>query len=99
VRATATPTPTPFDPKSTAASLELDHLWIVVSQGAPERAVLERAGLAPSPTVNRHDGQGTASITFDDLRCELRGDRVLMAGHAVDYLEGEIEVDTGRGIP
>jgi hypothetical protein len=62
---TPTPTPTPFDPKSTAASLELDHLWIVVSQGAPERAVLERAGLAPSPKVNRHDGQGTASITFD----------------------------------
>jgi len=28
-----------------------------------------------------------------DLRCELRGDRVLMAGQTVEYLRGEIEVD------
>jgi len=27
-----------------------------------------------------------------DLECELRGDRVLMAGHAVEYLRGEITV-------
>ena len=29
-----------------------------------------------------------------DLVCELRGDRVSMAGRAVEYLRGEIEVDT-----
>ena len=28
-----------------------------------------------------------------DLQCELRGDRVLIAGHAVEYLRGEIDVD------
>lgn len=28
-----------------------------------------------------------------DLRCALRGDRVLMAGHAVEYLRGEITVE------
>ena len=45
-----------------APTLQLDHVWIVVSGGAPERAALERAGLHVSPTVNRHDGQGTASV-------------------------------------
>jgi PhzF family phenazine biosynthesis protein len=30
-----------------------------------------------------------------DLWCELRGDRVLMSGHAVTYLRGEIEVPAG----
>jgi PhzF family phenazine biosynthesis protein len=28
-----------------------------------------------------------------DLRCTLRGDRVLIAGHAVEYLRGEITVE------
>jgi predicted PhzF superfamily epimerase YddE/YHI9 len=28
-----------------------------------------------------------------DLRCALRGDRVLIAGQAVEYLRGEITVD------
>src|SRR5437762_897652 len=46
-----------------APELEFDHVWIVVSRDAPERAALERAGLKVSPNVNRHDGQGTASIT------------------------------------
>ena len=45
-----------------APTLQLDHVWIVVSAGAPERSALERAGLHVSPTVNRHDGQGTASV-------------------------------------
>jgi PhzF family phenazine biosynthesis protein len=31
-----------------------------------------------------------------DLWCELRGDRVLMSGHAVTYLRGEIEVPVGE---
>src|SRR5437762_12886477 len=50
-----------------AAELEFDHVWIVVSRDAPERAALERAGLKVSPNVNRHDGQGTASITAEFL--------------------------------
>ena len=48
-----------------AAELEFDHVWIVVSRDAPERAALERAGLKISPDVNRHDGQGTASVTAE----------------------------------
>jgi predicted PhzF superfamily epimerase YddE/YHI9 len=28
-----------------------------------------------------------------DLRCELRGERVIIAGQVVEYLRGEIEVD------
>ncbi len=47
------------------AELEFDHVWIVVARDAPERAALEKAGLKISPDVNRHDGQGTASITAD----------------------------------
>src|SRR6266568_431237 len=53
--------------KAAAAELEFDHVWIVVSRDAPERAALERAGLKVSPNVNRHDGQGTASITAEFL--------------------------------
>lgn len=45
--------------------LRLDHIWIMVSPGAPERAALEKAGFQIAPTTNRHDGQGTASITVE----------------------------------
>jgi hypothetical protein len=48
-----------------AAELEFDHVWIVVSRDAPERAALERAGLKISPSVNRNDGQGTASVSAE----------------------------------
>jgi len=45
--------------------LEFDHVWIVLTRDAPERAALERAGLKISPDVNRHDGQGTASVSAE----------------------------------
>jgi hypothetical protein len=45
--------------------LAFDHVWMAVSPGAPERAVLERAGFRIAPGVNRHEGQGTASITVE----------------------------------
>src|SRR5260370_22660118 len=48
-----------------AAELEFDHVWIVVTRDAPERAALERAGLTISPNVNRNDGQGTASVSAE----------------------------------
>lgn len=53
--------------------LEFDHLWIMVSAGAPERAALERAGFQISPDVNRHEGQGTSSVTaeFQNAYIEL----------------------------
>lgn len=47
------------------APVELDHVWIVVSPGAPERAALERAGFRVAPALNRHEGQGTASVTVE----------------------------------
>jgi hypothetical protein len=50
-----------------APSLILSHAWIVVGTGAPERAVLEKAGFRIAPTINRHDGQGTASVTVELL--------------------------------
>ena len=42
-----------------------------MNRDAPERAALERAGLRISPDVNRHDGQGTASISVEFLNAYL----------------------------
>ena len=50
-----------------APPLELTHAWIVVQTGAKERTSLEKAGFRIAPTVNRHDGQGTASISVEFL--------------------------------
>ncbi len=47
-------------PSASRAELEFDHVWIVVTRDALERAALEKAELKISPDVNRHDGQGTA---------------------------------------
>ena len=47
--------------------VSLSHAWIVVTTGAPERAALQKAGFRIAPTVNRHDGQGTASVTVELL--------------------------------
>ncbi|HXA20124.1 MAG TPA: hypothetical protein VN380_24315 [Thermoanaerobaculia bacterium] len=49
-------------PAPVVAPIAFDHVWIVVSPGAPERVMLERAGIHVAPTVSRHDGQGTASV-------------------------------------
>jgi hypothetical protein len=56
-----------FAADSGAPPLALSHCWIVVKTGAPERAALEKAGFRVAPTVNRHDGQGTASVTVELL--------------------------------
>ena len=48
-----------------AIALTLSHAWIVVTTGAPERTALEKAGFRIAPTINRHDGQGTASVTVE----------------------------------
>jgi hypothetical protein len=50
-----------------AVPLKRGHAWVVVTTGAPERTALEKAGFRIAPTVNRHDGQGTASITVELL--------------------------------
>lgn len=50
-----------------APPLSLSHAWIVVKTGAPEREILEKAGFRIAPTVNRHEGQGTASVTVELL--------------------------------
>jgi hypothetical protein len=63
-----------------APPLTLSHCWIVVSTGAPERTALEKAGFRIAPTVNRHDGQGTASITVELLNGFLELDVTLDNG-------------------
>ena len=55
----------PAAPAPRAQSLELDHVWIAVSPGAPERAALEQAGFQIAAKVNQHAGQGTASVTVE----------------------------------
>jgi len=50
-----------------APPLTLSHGWIVVATGARERAALEKAGFRIAPAVNRHEGQGTASVTVELL--------------------------------
>ena len=60
-------------PATAQSGIELDHVWIMVSPGAPEREVLKRAGFQISPDVSRNDGQGTASISveFENSYLEL----------------------------
>jgi hypothetical protein len=53
-------------PRATRAqAVELDHVWVVVAGGAPERRALEAAGLRVWPTVQRHEGQGTAAVMVE----------------------------------
>ena len=57
-----------------APVLELDHVYIVIQPPAsPAAEALRRAGLTVDTTVNRHEGQGTASIAafFDNAYLEL----------------------------
>jgi len=68
--------------------LALDHVWIFVSSGAPERAALEKAGFRVAPTVNRHDGQGTASMTVEFVNGFLE----LM------YLDDSVPVSPGKEV-
>jgi len=49
------------------SQLTLSHALISVTTGAPERTGLEKAGFRVAPMVNRHDGQGTASVTIEFL--------------------------------
>jgi hypothetical protein len=55
------------DSTRTVPPFTLSHAWIVVSPGAPERKALEKSGFVIAPTVNRHEGQGTASVTVEFL--------------------------------
>jgi hypothetical protein len=65
--------------------LALDHVWIFVTPGAPERKVLEKAGLRIAPDVNQHDGQGTASVTVEFLNRYLE----------LIYLDDKVSVAPG----
>lgn len=53
--------------------IAVDHVWIMVSPEAPERAALDRAGFQISKDVNHHNGTGTSSITveFENSYLEL----------------------------
>jgi len=60
-------------PARAQSGIELDHVWIMVSPDAPERAALERTGLQISKDVNHHEGTWTSSITveFENSYLEL----------------------------
>jgi hypothetical protein len=61
----AAPSSTPATAHPDAQPLLLDHVWIAVTPGAPERALLEEVGFRIAPTVNHHAGQGTSSVTVE----------------------------------
>lgn len=52
-------------PAFAGTPLEIDHVLIYASPGAPERAALEKAGFVIAPDVNHHTGQGTSSVTVE----------------------------------
>lgn len=56
-----------------AQSIDVDHVFVFVSPGAPEARSLEEAGLMVMPDTSRHTGQGTASISvmFENAYLEL----------------------------
>ncbi|CAG0980388.1 hypothetical protein PHYC_01735 [Phycisphaerales bacterium] len=45
------------------AAWHIDHVFVLVAPGAPEAALLERAGLVPGAR-REHAGQGTANVCF-----------------------------------
>ena len=55
------------------------------------------ATLAAADVLFRYRFPSLARLTFStksgDLLCELRGDRVVIAGQVVEYLRGEIETE------
>lgn len=63
----------PGDTRAEGPPIAIDHVWIMVSAGAPEREALKKAGFTISPLLNQHDGQGTASVTaeFQNAYLEL----------------------------
>jgi hypothetical protein len=58
---------------ATARAVEVDHLDLVTSPGAPEAAALREAGLRVDGRVTRHQGGGTASMSvlFENAYLEL----------------------------
>lgn len=52
-------------PAAATPTLVLDHAWIAVRKDGPERSMLEAGGFRFAPTVNAHEGQGTASATIE----------------------------------
>ncbi len=53
--------------------LELDHVFVWVTKGAPEASALQQAGLQLQPETHQHHGQGTASkiFIFENVYLEL----------------------------
>ena len=67
-------------------------------QGIPEDPVTGSANCTLVPYWSKRLGKSELaakqlSARGGDLRCTLRENRVLMAGHAVEYLRGEITVE------
>jgi predicted PhzF superfamily epimerase YddE/YHI9 len=67
-------------------------------QGIPEDPVTGSANCTLVPYWAGRLGKSELiaeqlSTRGGNLRCTLRGDRVLIAGHAVEYLRGEITVE------
>lgn len=83
-----------------AAGDAVDYVYrfFALRQGIPEDSVTGSANCTLVPYWAQRLGKSELvakqlSARGRDLRCALRGNRVLMAGHTVEYLRGEITVE------
>ena len=84
---------------ATAVGDEVDFVsrYFVPSAGIPEDPVTGSAHCTLTPYWAKHLGKThfhawQVSARGGELWCELDGDRVLISGHAVKYLEGSIQI-------
>jgi predicted PhzF superfamily epimerase YddE/YHI9 len=85
---------------ATAPGIKVDFVsrYFAPKLGVPEDPVTGSAHCALVPYWAERLGRTRLearqlSARGGELRCELRGDRVRLGGHAVGYLSGTIEVD------
>jgi PhzF family phenazine biosynthesis protein len=83
---------------SPGESVDYVYRFFAPRQGIPEDPVTGSANCTLVPYWAGRLGKNELvakqlSARGGDLRCTLAGDRVLIAGHAVEYLRGEITVD------
>jgi predicted PhzF superfamily epimerase YddE/YHI9 len=80
------------------AGVDYVYRFFAPNQGVPEDPVTGSANCTLVPYWAHRLGKTELvakqlSARGGDLRCRLQGDRVLIAGHAVEYLRGEITVE------
>jgi len=91
---------------ATAPGNEVDFVsrFFAPKAGIPEDPVTGSAHCTLTPFWAARQGKTTLSARQisprgGELQCTLQGDRVLIAGHSVEYLRGEITIDSTYPFP